>query len=40
MSASIDLEITKPDRLHLATGTVVLAIGYFALIVLVVWLWR
>jgi len=40
MSASIDLEIGKPNRWHLVTGTIVLAIGYFAVIVLVAWLRR
>jgi hypothetical protein len=38
MSNSIDLEIPRPSRLHLATGAVVLALGYVGLILLIAWL--
>ena len=40
MSASIDLEVSKPDRWHFVTGSVVLALGYLGLIVLIAWLRR
>jgi len=40
MSTSIDLEISKPKRLHLVTGTIVLALGYLGVIVLIAWVRR
>jgi hypothetical protein len=38
MSTSIDLEVRRPSRLHLFTGTIVLVLGYFALVFLLLWL--
>ena len=37
-SQSIDLEISRPNRWHFATGTIVLAIAYAALLILIAWL--
>jgi hypothetical protein len=37
MSTSIDLEVERPSRLHLATGTIVLALAYLALMLLIAW---
>ena len=38
MSQSIDLEISKPNRWHVATGMIVLAVGYAGLLILIGWL--
>ncbi len=38
MSASVDIEVPRPNRLHITTGMVVLAIGYVALLLLIGWL--
>jgi hypothetical protein len=35
---SIDVEVPKPSKLHLLTGTIVLVIGYVGLILLIEWL--
>ncbi len=40
MSASIDIEISKPNRLNLVTGTIVLLVAYIAVLVVVAWLRR
>jgi hypothetical protein len=40
MSTSIDLEINKPNRWHMVTGTIVLVLGYFAVIIGIAWLRR
>ena len=37
-SQSIDIEIARPNRWHLATGTIVLTIGYIGLLILIGWL--
>jgi hypothetical protein len=39
-SQSIDLEIRRPNRWHLATGTIVLTIAYLAVLILIGWLRR
>jgi hypothetical protein len=38
MSQSIDLEISKPNRWHLATGTIVLALAYLGVLIVIGWL--
>jgi hypothetical protein len=38
MSMSIDLEVHRPNRLNMATGTIVLLVGYVALLLLIGWL--